>query len=37
VIVLENGTVTQRGSVRDLVREPATDYVRRLVRDWGDD
>jgi molybdate transport system ATP-binding protein len=37
VVVIEDGAVTQRGSVRDLVREPATDYVRRLVRDWADD
>jgi molybdate transport system ATP-binding protein len=37
VVVIEGGAVTQRGSVRDLVREPATEYVRRLVRDWGED
>jgi molybdate transport system ATP-binding protein len=37
VVVIEDGAVTQRGSVRDLVREPATEYVRRLVRDWADD
>jgi molybdate transport system ATP-binding protein len=37
VVVIENGAVTQRGSVRDLVRSPATEYVRRLVRDWADD
>ncbi len=37
VAVIEDGAVTQRGTARDLVRDPATPYVRRLVRDWGDD
>jgi molybdate transport system ATP-binding protein len=37
VVVIEDGAATQRGSVRELVREPATEYVRRLVRDWSDD
>jgi ABC-type proline/glycine betaine transport system ATPase subunit len=35
--VLERGTVTQRGSVRSLVREPATPYVERLVSNWSED
>ena len=37
VIVIENGVATQRASVRDLVRSPATPYVERLVRDWSED
>jgi ABC-type sulfate/molybdate transport systems ATPase subunit len=37
VVVLERGTVTQRASLRDLVREPATPYVRRLVANWAED
>ena len=37
VIVLENGVATQRATVRDLVRSPATPYIERLVRDWGED
>jgi molybdate transport system ATP-binding protein len=37
VVVVEKGRATQRGSVRDVVRAPATAYVERLVRDWGDD
>ena len=37
VVVLERGRVTQRGTVRDLVREPATAYVARLVSSWSDD
>jgi molybdate transport system ATP-binding protein len=37
VVVLEKGTATQRGTVRDLVREPATPYVARLVASWSDD
>ena len=37
VIVLEKGAVTQRATVRDLVRDPATPYVRRLVSSWADD
>lgn len=37
VIVIEKGVATQRGSVRDIVREPATPYVRRLVASWSED
>ena len=37
VIVLERGRATQRGSVRDIVRAPATPWVERLVRSWSDD
>jgi molybdate transport system ATP-binding protein len=37
VVVLEGGVVTQRGSVRSLVREPATPYVTRLVSSWSED
>jgi molybdate transport system ATP-binding protein len=37
VVVLERGAVTQRGSVRSLVREPATPYVERLVSNWSED
>jgi molybdate transport system ATP-binding protein len=37
VVVLERGRATQRGTVRDLVREPATPYVERLVAEWSDD
>jgi molybdate transport system ATP-binding protein len=37
VVVLERGSVTQRGSVRSLVREPATSYVERLVSSWSED
>lgn len=37
VIVLEKGRATQRGTVAELVREPATAYVRRLVANWSDD
>ncbi|MFZ2965232.1 MAG: ABC transporter ATP-binding protein, partial [Rhodoglobus sp.] len=31
VLVLERGRITQRGTVRELIRAPATDYVERLV------
>lgn len=37
VVVLEKGEVTQRATVRDLVREPATPYVRTLVAAWSED
>jgi molybdate transport system ATP-binding protein len=37
VVVLENGAVTQRATVRELVREPATAYVRKLVAAWSED
>lgn len=37
VVVLENGIVTQRATVRDLVREPATPYVSTLVAAWSED
>lgn len=31
VVVIEQGAVTQRASVEDFLRAPATDYARRLV------
>ncbi len=31
VLVLEHGRITQRGTVRELIREPATPYIERLV------
>ncbi len=37
VIVLEKGRATQRGTVRELIAEPATTYVRRLVASWSED
>lgn len=37
VVVLEAGRATQRGTPRDLVREPATAYVRKLVAAWSED
>lgn len=37
VIVLEKGRATQRGSVRELIAEPATSYIRRLVASWSED
>jgi molybdate transport system ATP-binding protein len=37
VVVVERGRASQRGSVRDLVRAPATPYVERLVSAWSDD
>ena len=37
VVVLEAGRATQRGTVRDLVRAPATSYIARLVAAWSDD
>ena len=37
VIVLEKGVATQRGSVRELIAEPATSYVRKLVASWSED
>ena len=37
VVVLESGRVTQRATVRDLIREPATPYVRKLVAAWAED
>ena len=37
VVVIEGGVATQRGTVRDLVREPATAYVRKLVAAWSED
>jgi molybdate transport system ATP-binding protein len=36
VVVLENGAVTQRATVRELVREPETAYVRKLVAAWSE-
>lgn len=37
VVVIERGRATQRGTVRELVRSPATPYVRRLVSSWTED
>ena len=37
VIVLEAGRVTQRATVRELIKSPATAYVRKLVAAWGED
>ena len=37
VVVLEAGRVTQRASVRELIKSPATAYVRKLVAAWGED
>jgi len=37
VVVLEGGVVTQRGTVREVVAAPATDYVDKLVSDWAAD
>jgi molybdate transport system ATP-binding protein len=37
VAVLESGRITQRSSVRDLVRSPATAYIERLVSRWSED
>lgn len=37
VVVIERGVATQRGTVRDLVRDPSTTYVRKLVASWGED
>ena len=37
VVVLESGRVTQRATVRNLIREPATPYVRKLVAAWAED
>jgi len=37
VVVIEAGRVTQRGQVRGVVREPASPWVARLVRDWAED
>jgi ABC-type sulfate/molybdate transport systems ATPase subunit len=37
VVVLENGRETQRSTVRELVRSPATPYVERLVAAWRED
>jgi molybdate transport system ATP-binding protein len=37
VVVVEGGRATQRGTVRDLVRSPATSYVERLVARWSED
>ena len=37
VLVLEHGRITQRGTVRELIRAPATDYVERLVTRWAED
>jgi ABC-type sulfate/molybdate transport systems ATPase subunit len=37
VVVLENGRQTQRATVRELVRKPATPYIERLVEAWRGD
>ena len=37
VVVIEKGVTTQRATVRDLVRDPATPYVRKLVAAWSED
>ena len=37
VLVLEAGGVTQRGTVRGLIRAPATAYAERLVARWAQD
>lgn len=37
VVVIERGRATQRGTVRELVRSPATPYVRQLVSLWAED
>lgn len=37
VVVIERGRATQRGTVRDVIREPATRYVERLVSRWAED
>lgn len=37
VVVIERGHATQRATVRELVRTPATSYVSRLVARWSDD
>jgi molybdate transport system ATP-binding protein len=37
VVVLEAGRVTQRATVRELIKAPATAYVRKLVAAWGED
>lgn len=37
VVVIERGRATQRATVRELVRDPATAYVSRLVSRWSDD
>ena len=31
VVVMRRGRIEQRGSMRDLVRKPATDYVAKLI------
>lgn len=37
VLVIERGRATQRGTVREVIRDPATAYVERLVMRWGED
>lgn len=37
VIVLEDGRITQRATVRELIAAPATAYVRKLVAAWAED
>jgi len=37
VVVIEAGRATQRGTVREVVRAPATPYIARLVESWSAD
>lgn len=37
VIVIEKGAATQRGTVRQIVAAPATQYISRLVASWSED
>jgi molybdate transport system ATP-binding protein len=37
VVVLEAGRATQRGTLRQVVRDPATPWVSRLVEAWAAD
>ena len=37
VVVLEKGRATQRGTVREVVKAPATSYISRLVASWRED
>lgn len=37
VLVIERGRATQRGTVREVIRDPATAYVERLVTRWSQD
>jgi molybdate transport system ATP-binding protein len=37
VVVLEHGSAVQRGTVREVVRAPATPWIERLVSRWSED